>query len=192
MTCAVIPGEAKDDNRRMRYALFHTAIGHCAVAWHDAGLVGVWLPEASAEALRERVLRRRPEAIESAPQGPAQRAVQGITALLEGAHDDLLDIALDDCAAPEFHRRVWAAARHILPGHTRSYLALALELQEPHAARAVGQALGRNPFPIVVPCHRVLAAGGHSGGFSAPGGVRTKLRLLEIEGAFAPGPDRLL
>lgn len=176
----------------LRYALFPTAIGHCAIAWHDGGLVGVWLPEASADALRDRVLRRRPDALESDPQGPAQRAVQGITALLAGARDDLLDVALDDSAAPEFHRRVWAAARRIPPGHTRSYLELALALQEPQAARAVGQALGRNPFPIVVPCHRVLATGGQSGGFSAPGGVRTKLRLLEIEGAFAPGPGRLL
>jgi methylated-DNA-[protein]-cysteine S-methyltransferase len=176
----------------LRYALFPTAIGPCAVAWHDAGLVGVWLPEASADALRARVLRRLPEALESAPQGPAERAVQGICALLQGTCDDLLDVAIDDSAAPEFHRHVWAAARRIPPGHTRSYLELALALQAPQAARAVGQALGRNPFPIVVPCHRVLAARGQSGGFSAPGGVRTKLRLLEIEGAFAPGPDRLL
>jgi methylated-DNA-[protein]-cysteine S-methyltransferase len=87
---------------------------------------------------------------------------------------------------------MWELARHIPPGSTRSYLELALELQQPHAARAVGQALGRNPFPIVVPCHRVLAAGGQSGGFSAPGGVRTKLTLLEIEGTFAAGPDRLI
>jgi methylated-DNA-[protein]-cysteine S-methyltransferase len=176
----------------VRYALFDTAIGACAVAWHASALVGVWLPEASADQLRRRVRRRHPDAEESPAAGPALRAVQGITALLEGAHDDLLDVPLDMSAAPPFHQRVWALSREIPPGETRSYLELALALQQPHAARAVGQALGSNPFPIVVPCHRVLAARGQSGGFSAPGGVRTKLRLLEIEGAFAPGPDRLL
>ena len=178
----------------LRHAVFDTAIGACAVAWHGGGLVGVWLPEGSAEALRQRVLRRHADAVSSTPDGPARRAVDGITALLAGAPDDLADVALDfDFAqAPLFFRRVWTASRAIPPGSTRTYLELATTLGEPGAARAVGQALGRNPFPIVVPCHRVLAAGGRSGGFSAPGGVRTKALLLEIEGAFAPGPDRLL
>jgi methylated-DNA-[protein]-cysteine S-methyltransferase len=94
-------------------------------------------------------------------------------------------------ALPAFNQRVYAAARRIRPGTTRTYGEVALELGEPHAARAVGQALGANPFPIIVPCHRVLAAGNKAGGFSAPGGTRTKLRMLEIERAPLGGTPGL-
>ena len=109
--------------------------------------------------------------------------MERIVALLHGQRDDLTDLRLDMAGVPDFHRRVYDAARRIGPGHTRSYGELAAGLGEPGAARAVGQALGANPFAVIVPCHRVLAAGGRGGGFSAPGGVDTKLRLLEIERA---------
>ena len=120
-----------------------------------------------------------------------QRALDGIVALLRGEASDLSAVALDMERVPPFHRRVYEAARTIPPGATLSYGEIAARLGAPGSARAVGQALGRNPFAIVVPCHRVLAAGGKVGGFSANGGVTTKLRLLSIEGARANGSAAL-
>ena len=109
----------------------------------------------------------------------------GRCAIAWGARDDLRDLVLDLDDIPEFHRRVFATARAIAPGNTVTYGELARRLGTPGAARAVGQALGANPFPIVVPCHRIVAADGSLGGFSAPGGARTKRRMLQIEGAIA-------
>ncbi|MEW6707594.1 MAG: methylated-DNA--[protein]-cysteine S-methyltransferase [Pseudomonadota bacterium] len=173
------------------FTRFDTPIGACALAWNARGIAGAWLPERDAAALRLRVARRLPLAAEQAPPAAVQAAVERIVALLQGADDDLQDVALDYAAIPDFNRRVYDAARAIHPGQTLTYLQIALQLGEPGAARAVGQALGRNPFPILVPCHRVLAAGGKAGGFSAPGGVVTKYRLLEIEGAFRQGEPQL-
>ena len=112
-----------------------------------------------------------------------QHAIEGIVALLTGEARDLSDVPLDLDEVPEFHCKVYDVARTIKPGTTLWYGEIAARLGEPDAARAVGQALGRNPIPIIVPCHRVLAADGATGGFSAPGGTATKLRLLAIEGA---------
>jgi methylated-DNA-[protein]-cysteine S-methyltransferase len=173
------------------FALFDTALGSCALVWAERGLVGVLLPEQSTAATRARLLRRYPGSQEAAPPQGVQGAIERIRELLRGGSDDLLDIELDMLALPEFHRRVYAVARRIKPGSTRTYGEVALELGEPHAARAVGQALGANPFPIIVPCHRVLAAGNKAGGFSAPGGTRTKLRMLEIERAPLGGTPGL-
>lgn len=171
------------------FALFDTPIGPCALAWGAQGLVGVLLPEASAAATRARAQRRFRGAREAEPPADVQHAIARIVGLLRGHADDLRDIELDTRALPPFIRRVCELTRGIPPGHTLTYGELAARLGEPNAARAVGQALGANPFPIIVPCHRVLAAGGKSGGFSAPGGARTKLRLLEIEGApLGAGP----
>ena len=116
-----------------------------------------------------------------------QRALDGIVGLLRGEASDLSTVALDMTRVPEFHRRVYEVARAIAPGTTLSYGDIAARLGAPGEARAVGHALGRNPFAIVVPCHRVVAAGGKVGGFSANGGVATKLRLLSIERAPADG-----
>jgi methylated-DNA-[protein]-cysteine S-methyltransferase len=173
------------------FTLFPTPIGACALAWNARGIAGVWLPEQDEAALRQRIARRLPLRLEQAPTPAMQQAAARITALLHGGDDDLRDLVLDLSAIPVFHQRVYDAARHIPPGRTLTYLEVALQLGEPGAARAVGQALGRNPFPIVVPCHRVLAAGRKAGGFSAPGGVFTKYRLLEIEGAFRQGEAQL-
>jgi methylated-DNA-[protein]-cysteine S-methyltransferase len=138
------------------------------------------------------ILRRRyAGAHEAAPTPQLEHVIERIRGLLSGGRDDLADIALDLTEIPPFHRRVYELARAIRPGSTRSYGEIATALGEPHAARAVGQALGANPFPIIVPCHRVLAAGAKAGGFSAPGGTRTKLRLLEIEGAPLGGTPGL-
>ncbi|MEP7295069.1 MAG: methylated-DNA--[protein]-cysteine S-methyltransferase [Burkholderiales bacterium] len=173
------------------FCLFDTAVGGCALVWGGLGIVGVLLPEATEAATRLKARRRHPGAAEAVAPPELQRVIARIRGLLEGGHDDLEDIALDLRAIPEFHRRVYTLTRAIHPGQTRSYGEIAIELGEPHAARAVGQALGSNPFPIIVPCHRVLAAGAKAGGFSAPGGTRTKLRLLEIERAPLGGTPGL-
>jgi O-6-methylguanine DNA methyltransferase len=165
------------------FALFETAIGACGIAWTDRGIVAIQLPEAADAATRQRLLRRLPEAREIAPPPAVQRAIDSIVLLLNGESADLSSIALDMDGVPEFHRRVYEIARTIPPGATLSYGEIAARLGDPGSARAVGQALGRNPFVIVVPCHRVLAANGKTGGFSAAGGTGTKLRLLAIEGA---------
>ncbi len=169
------------------FALFDTAIGRCGIAWSERGVVGVQLPEAREAATRGRMLRRFPGVREEAPPAAVRRAMEGITRLLEGRSVDLSDVALDMDRVPTFHRRVYEVARAIPAGATRSYREIATRLGDPGLARAVGRALGENPFAIVVPCHRVLAAGGRMGGFSAPGGVTTKVRLLAIEGALLPG-----
>ena len=173
------------------FTLFETPIGACALVWAERGLVGAALPAASPGATRAHVQRRHRGAREAEVPAGMQAVIARIQALLRGGRDDLADIPLDMVGVPDFHQRVYALARRIVPGATRTYGELALELGEPHAARAVGQALGANPFPIIVPCHRVLAAGSRSGGFSAPGGTRTKLRLLEIEGAPLGGTPGL-
>jgi methylated-DNA-[protein]-cysteine S-methyltransferase len=165
------------------YTLFDTAIGRCGIAWSERGVSSVQLPEGRDDDTRARLLRRSPGIPEAAPPADVRRAIEGIVALLRGEARDLSDVALDMEGVPAFPRSVYEVTRGIPPGATLTYGDIAARLGEPGAARAVGRALGENPFPIVVPCHRVLAAGGRTGGFSAPGGVATKLRLLSIEGA---------
>jgi methylated-DNA-[protein]-cysteine S-methyltransferase len=167
------------------FALFETAIGRCGVAWGERGIVGVQLPEASDARTRARLARRFPGLQEGTAPPLVRRAVEGMTALLRGEACDLRAVELDMDAVPAFHRTVYELARAVPPGSTLTYGALAARAGAPGSARAVGQAMGRNPFPIVVPCHRVVAAGGKTGGFSASGGVATKLRMLSIEGAPA-------
>ncbi|MEO8602143.1 MAG: methylated-DNA--[protein]-cysteine S-methyltransferase [bacterium] len=169
------------------FAIFDTAIGRCGIAWGSRGVVAVQLPEARDSETRTRLRRRVPEAVEAAPPAAVRRAINAIEALLRGEASDLSAVALDQEGVPDFHRRVYAVARTIPAGATLTYGAIAARLGAPGSARAVGQALGRNPFAIVVPCHRVVAAGGKSGGFSANGGVTTKLRLLAIERAAGGG-----
>lgn len=173
------------------FALFDTAIGRCAIAWGGRGVAAVQLPEARDSTTRERVLQRAPDAREAPPPAAVQRAVDGIVALLHGRPTDLSHVQLDMARVPPFHRRVYETARSIPPGTTLTYGQIAARLGAPGSARAVGQALGRNPFAIIVPCHRVIAAGGKVGGFSSNGGVTTKLRLLSIEGAQPSGAPTL-
>jgi methylated-DNA-[protein]-cysteine S-methyltransferase len=171
------------------FALFDTPIGRCGVAWGDAGIRGLQLPAAGPRATRARMRARFPEARESDPPATVRATIAAIGRLLRGEAVDLTDVALDLDGVPSFHRQVYDAARRIPPGTTLSYGEIATRIGAPGSARAVGQALGRNPFPIVVPCHRVLAAGGKTGGFTATGGVTTKLRMLKLEG-LDKTPDR--
>ena len=164
------------------FALFDTPIGRCGIAWAAGGIAGLQLPEANERATRARLQQRFPGVREAEPPPPLRRALAAIAALLRGEARDLSALTLDLTGVPPFHRRVYEAARTIPPGTTLSYGEIATRIGAPGSARAVGQALGRNPFPIVVPCHRVLAAGGKTGGFTATGGVTTKLRMLALEG----------
>jgi methylated-DNA-[protein]-cysteine S-methyltransferase len=169
------------------FALFASPAGRCAVVWRGGALAGLLLPGADEEATRARVAAEHPGAVESAPPAFVRAALAAIRELLAGRNPDLSQIPLDMAAVPPFHRRVYEAARTLPPGSTVSYGELAARAGSPRAARAVGQALGRNPFAIVVPCHRVLAAGGDIGGFSAPGGTATKRHLLALEEASPAG-----
>src|SRR5688572_21243695 len=170
------------------FTRFDTAIGRCGIAWGPRGVATVQLPERSLGAARARLQRRLPEAREAAPPPEVQRAVDGIATLLRGEPSDLSSVELDMERVPPFHRQVYQAARGIPRGATATYGDIAAKLGAPGEARAVGQALARNPFAIVVPCHRVVAAGGRLGGFSAAEGAALKLRLLAIEGARASEP----
>ncbi|WP_439572777.1 methylated-DNA--[protein]-cysteine S-methyltransferase [Phreatobacter sp.] len=171
------------------YALFETAIGSCGIAWGDDGICGLQLPEASVDAAVRRLERRFLNATRAEPPPAVRCVIDAVVRLTGGEPVDLSQVPLDLAGVPDFHRRVYDIALTIQPGETLTYGEIARRIGEPHAAQAVGQALGRNPFPIVVPCHRVLAAGGRTGGFSANGGVETKLRLLTIERArTASGP----
>jgi methylated-DNA-[protein]-cysteine S-methyltransferase len=165
------------------FALFDTAIGACGIAWGPRGIVGVQLPDGEEAATRARMRRRFPGVAEAEAPAAVASAIAGIRALLAGQRLALDDIVLDMEGISEFHQRVYAIARCIPPGRTRSYGDIAAELGDKGLARAVGQALGLNPFAPVVPCHRVLAAGGKWGGFSARGGAVAKLHMLAIEGA---------
>lgn len=163
--------------------LFTTALGACGVAWSVRGVLALQLPEADPARTRERLLHRHACSLARTVPEPVQQAIGGVQRLLSGERVDLRAVPLDLDAIPEPHQRVYALARAIPPGATTTYGDIALRLGDPLLARMVGQALARNPIVIIVPCHRVLAAGGRSGGFSAGGGVNTKLRLLAIEGA---------
>jgi methylated-DNA-[protein]-cysteine S-methyltransferase len=176
----------------LAYALFTTSLGTCGISWNAQALTGVYLPEHDHAALLARMARRFPElAKEGTPPIFVQEAIAAVTALLEGHPPeprDLTHLPLDMEGVPPFHQRVYELTRRIPPGETLTYGEVAQRLGEPGAARAVGQALGANPFAPVVPCHRVLGAMTGTGGFSAHGGLQTKLKMLEIEGARIGGP----
>jgi methylated-DNA-[protein]-cysteine S-methyltransferase len=169
------------------FTVFETEIGACGIAWGPSGIIGVHLPEREASETRRQLSRRFPDAHELPPPAKVQAAIDGIVALLRGEPAGLASIDLDMEHVPPFNRRVYEVARTIPPGSTLTYGEIAVRLGDRLLARDVGQALRQNPFSIVVPCHRVVAAGGKAGGFSARGGVKTKLRMLAIEGAPATG-----
>ena len=165
------------------FHLFDTAIGACALIWEDERFIGTQLPERDEDAARRRLARRFPEADEVMPNGFVAEAVAGIRALFEGEKRDLSDLPVALDTVSDFNRKVYEIALSIPHGETLTYGDVAQRIGDPGAARAVGVALGQNPWPIIVPCHRVLAAGGKTGGFSAEGGVEIKLRILTIEKA---------
>ncbi len=174
------------------HALFDTAIGVCGIAWGAAGVVAVQLPEVDAGHTRARLLKGlSPLPEEEPPPAAVQAAIDGVQSLLNGEARDLREVVLDMGRLTPFQRNVYAIARAIPPGQTRTYGEIARELGDVGLSRAVGRALGHNPFAPIVPCHRVLAAGNQPGGFSAGGGAVTKLRMLAIEGARPSGTASL-
>lgn len=167
------------------YTLFDTPIGRCGVAWNARGISGVQLPQPSERQTRMLLVKRSLDEPAEAPAPPTvTAAVESVIALLSGDKRDLSGIALDFSRLEDFPRAVYGVAREIPVGKTLTYGDIAKRIGGVELSREVGQALGRNPFPIIVPCHRVLASGDKPGGFSANGGVKTKLKLLAIEGAY--------
>lgn len=167
---------------------FDTALGLCALAWGDGGLTGSQLPEvdsSNSEALRRHMADRFPGVPQCLNPAEAPAEIQALSvavaAQLGGELVDLPTVRLDMHGVPPFEARVYAETLRLGPGQTMTYGELAYRLGEPSAARAVGQALGHNPFAPVVPCHRVVGAGGKMVGFSAPGGVQMKQRMLDLE-----------
>ena len=169
------------------YGIFDTSIGRCGIAWSERGIRALQLPEADDDKTRERLLRRFPDLVEAAPPVEVQTVIDKIQSLLRGEATDLSPVAIDLEGAPEFNRQVYAIARAIPPGETMTYGEIATRLGDLQLSRAVGQALGQNPIAIIVPCHRVLGADRQPGGFSAGGGVHTKLKILSIERAHIGG-----
>jgi len=172
-----------------RFAIRATPIGMFGVAWGEDGILRTWLHGRTDPATRAEILRAFPDGVETEPPGAISEAMKAVAALLGGEKPDLRGATLDMAGVPEFYRRVYGVAREIAPGETMTYGAIAKAMgEEPMQAREVGVALSRNPFAPIVPCHRVVAAGGNLGGYSAPGGTSTKRRLLEIEGAEIVAP----
>jgi methylated-DNA-[protein]-cysteine S-methyltransferase len=167
------------------YTTFDTSVGRCGIAWSEAGIVGVQLPEARELDTRRRLLQQYPEAREWRPPAEVQFAIDGIVALLNGKAVDLADIPLDTYDIPEFNCRVYEAIRRIPRGETRTYADIAIHLYVSGAINAVSNAVARNPFAILVPCHRALVTVGQTSGFAGNAGIVTKQRLLSIEGALS-------
>jgi methylated-DNA-[protein]-cysteine S-methyltransferase len=165
-------------------SLFPSAIGHCGIAWSDVGIVALQLPAGDRPRTR-RLLAARSGArlVAGAPPPPVASLILRIQRHLDGDLDPLQDARLDLRGLSPFREAVSLRLRGVGPGQTVTYGELALLIGRPGAARAVGRVVAHNPLPLLVPCHRVLPAGGGTGGFSAPGGVELKRRLLELEGA---------
>jgi methylated-DNA-[protein]-cysteine S-methyltransferase len=165
------------------FTIFDTAVGRCGIAWGNLGILGVQLPEARELETRRRMYRVYPEAREQRPPLNAEIAIEGIVALLRGGTADMADVALDFTGMPYFNQRVYQYIRAIPRGETRTYEEVANGLRVQSASYSVAQALGRNPFMIIVPCHRVLEAGNYADQMAPNAGVISKRRLLTIEGA---------
>jgi methylated-DNA-[protein]-cysteine S-methyltransferase len=173
------------------YTIFDTAVGRCGIAWGDAGIVGVQLPETREIETRRRLFRLYPDARELPPPLPVEIAIDAIAALLRGEGADLSGLTLDLSGIHAFNARVYAFTRTIPRGQTRTYGEVAAGIRASGALRSVAQAIARNPFVVIVPCHRVLEAGGYADNMSPNGGSISKRRLLSIEGAGSPGSKTL-
>lgn len=169
----------------VRFTVFDSALGPAALVFGDQGIIGAFLPEDDPASLRARIHRLYPGAEEAEPEEDLVRAIERVRDLMDGADDDLADLPLDMSGIGEFERSVYAIARRVRPGQTITYGDIARELGDLTLSQAIGRAMGRNPFPPIVPCHRVVAAGQKLGGFSAAGGRSLKLKLLEIERRWA-------
>jgi methylated-DNA-[protein]-cysteine S-methyltransferase len=172
------------------YAIFETAGGFCGIGWSGVGITGFQLPTRTAEAAERMMLRRAPGAVPSTPALEVAEAIDAAKRYFAGEEIDFSGLTLDLGEQDEFFKQIYAKARQVGWGRTTTYGTLAKELGAgPEGARDVGQAMAKNPVPLIIPCHRVLAAGGKLGGFSAPGGSVAKARMLELEGvSLVPPP----
>jgi methylated-DNA-[protein]-cysteine S-methyltransferase len=173
------------------YTIFDTGIGRCGIAWGHAGILGVQLPEAREIETRKRLFDLYPDAREMRAPLNVEFATEGIAALLRGQPSDLSDVTLDMTGMHPFNQRVYQFTRTIPRGETRTYGEVAASLKFSGAVHSVAQAIARNPFVIIVPCHRVLEAGSYADKISPHGGVISKRRLLSIEGAGSPSSRTL-
>jgi methylated-DNA-[protein]-cysteine S-methyltransferase len=172
------------------YIIFETVAGYCGVAWNDVGITRLQLPTRSADAAERSLLRRRPGAELGTPTAAVTELIAAVKQYFAGGKVDFSDVRLDLDGQEEFFKQIYAATRRVGWGHTTTYGTLAKELGAgPEAARDVGQAMAKNPVPLIIPCHRVLAAGGKVGGFSAPGGSAAKIRMLALEGVHLGPPQ---
>ena len=172
------------------FTLFETALGTCGILWSERGIRGVILPEPTAEKTRQRIGRRFPDARQESPPPAVAQAIEAIASLLASGAGDLSGIAVNLEGVPQADRDLYSVIRALAPVETLTYGEIAKRLGGAWTARDVGAAMGRNPVPVIVPCHRVVAANGKLGGFSAPGGNDTKRRMLAIEQAVPRGhPD---
>jgi methylated-DNA-[protein]-cysteine S-methyltransferase len=173
------------------YSVFDTGLGRCGIVWSEAGVAGVQLPEAREIETRRRLFQLYPDAREMRAPLNTEIAIEGIMALLRGRPADLAEVVLDMNGIPTFNRRIYEITRTIPWGETRTYGEVASQLRASGAAHSVAQAIGRNPFMLIVPCHRVLEAGHYADKISPNGGSISKRRLLSIEGAISPGSKTL-
>jgi len=177
------PGGWRKKMAGQGFTIFDSAVGRCGIAWGDRGILGVQLPEVRELETRRRMYRIHPQAREQSPPANAEMAIEGIVALLRGDDADLSGVTLDFSGVPYFNQRVYQYVRAIPRGETRTYDDIASGLRMRGAVRSVAQAIGRNPFTIIVPCHRVLEAGNYADNMAPNGGTISKRRLLTIEGA---------
>lgn len=172
------------------YHIFETAGGYCGIAWNSLGISRFQLPTRSADATKRNLLRRDPGTEPAAPPPEINEAIAAVRRYFDGEKIDFSNVPVDLEGQEEFFRQIYTALRRVAWGQTTTYGTLAKELGAgPQAARDVGQAMAKNPVPLIIPCHRVLAAGGKVGGFSAPGGSTAKVRMLELEGIHLKSPE---
>ncbi len=173
-----------------QYLIVETASGFCGIAWNDVGITRFQLPAGSAVATERNLLRRLPDPEPGAPTQEVLEAIAAVKSYFKGEQVDFSNFRLDLDGQDRFFKQIYAATRHVGWGHTTTYGMLAKEIGVgPEAARGVGQAMAKNPVPLIILCHRVLAAGGKVGGFSAPGGSAAKIRMLELEGVHIAPPQ---
>lgn len=171
------------------YQIFETAAGWCGIAWNEAGIVRFTLPASSEAGAQRLMLRRMPEAVRAEPPAEIVDTIAATRRYFAGEPVDFSEVRLDLGPQDAFFNNVYDRVRRLGWGETTTYGSVAKELGAgPEAARDVGQAMANNPVPLIVPCHRVLAAGRKVGGFSAPGGSETKRRMLEMEGVELAPP----
>ncbi|WP_274426630.1 methylated-DNA--[protein]-cysteine S-methyltransferase [Chelativorans sp. YIM 93263] len=172
--------------------VFETAFGFCGIVWSERGVCRFMLPVDAPAPAEEELTKRRSASSAATPSGEIAKTVAAVVRYFEGEREDFAQTPVDLDGTPPFHQAIYRAARRLAYGETTTYGALATEAGFPKSAQETGVALGRNPIPLIIPCHRILAAGGKLGGFSAPGGTATKQKMLGLEGAISPDahPDQ--